>query len=467
MDAERQLTKHSPDAQDSTRGPRDVIVDAMREAQRALATELERHPGYPDLRHRLGLLFLAEGEQAAAATAFEEALGIHPGYRAAHFGLRLALLWLGRLDPESSVEPPVDPRLTEEEKWRLIDEAYRLEACGKDPSAALQALEPVMAHTYAAAFAARAGEVASVCQHLEAAAKVDPTTARILTEWGMLPWDDARSAEAVGLLRSLLWTPLAAELYAYIARIYARTARRDDALHALGRAYLIHPHAAAYACHRADLALAFGEEEAALELLREAVRVDPEYARARIALGFEYAAQGYQEEAREQFQAALHIVPDYADIRYNLGLLHMGNGCSEEALEQFHTALALNPGYLPARHSMASLLCRLGRNEEGLREYTRILRQGFQSADMLVRMGRAALAEGKLDEALQYLERSSFVNPDYPLGYYYLGKVYKQKGLKRKARSAWRLYLEKTNDWEPLTREADEGPPPEPPPLVD
>jgi predicted Zn-dependent protease len=104
---------------------------------------------------------------------------------------------------------------------------------------------------------------------------------------------------------------------------------------------------------------------------------------------------------------------------------------------------------------MAALLCRLGRCAEGLTEYQAILRQGFQSADMLAQMGRAALALGQPDEALQYLERARYQNPEYVLTYYYLGQAYRRKGLRNKARSAWRRYLNGAADWHPRLAEED------------
>jgi predicted Zn-dependent protease len=92
-----------------------------------------------------------------------------------------------------------------------------------------------------------------------------------------------------------------------------------------------------------------------------------------------------------------------------------------------------------------------------LREYERVLRQGFQSADMLAKMGQAALDLGRTEEALQYLERASFVNPDYAPSYYFLGQAYKAKGLRNKARAAWRRHLEKTDAWESATPWAPES----------
>jgi len=160
-----------------------------------------------------------------------------------------------------------------------------------------------------------------------------------------------------------------------------------------------------------------------------------------------------------QLEAAASLAPGFADVRYNLGLLYDSEGRTEEAAAQYRRALQINPGYLPARQSLAALLCRTGRPEEGLLEYERVLRQGFQSADMLAKMGRAALELGRVEEALQYLERASFVNPDHALSYYYLGQAYRSKGLRNKARAAWRKHLERVSDWDALRRGLVEQPP--------
>jgi tetratricopeptide (TPR) repeat protein len=460
MDANRQLNDTGRPMTEAA-GPSGLLVDAMQVARGALNEELLRHPSYPDLHHRLALLLLALGECGMARIEFEEALGIHPGYRAAYYGLRLALLRLGELEPSSEPSCEDSPPAAEEKIWRAIDHAYRLEALGEDPRDALDGLPAVCAHHYRAAFAARRADPDAMRRSLDAAARANATSASILQAWGVLPRSDDAVEPALQALQGVLWTPLAADLYGYVARIFARNGQQDEALQTLGKAFLVSPHEAQYACHRAEIATAFGAEDEALALLRAAVEADPDFAHARVALGFECAAQGMTEEARLHLEIAAALVPGYADVRYNLGLLYAGAGRPADALEQFRGALSLNPAYLPARHSMASLLCRLDRNDEGLREYSRILRQGFQSADMLVRMGRAALALGRPDEALQYLERAGFVNPDYPLGYFYLGQAYKEKGLKRKAHSAWRRYLDATNDWNALVPGAVEPDDPE------
>jgi len=431
--------------------PVGLLLDAERVAEKALEDEAKRCPTYADVRHRLGLLRLASADYQAARSEFEDALGIHPGYRAAYFGLRLSALLQGVL-PEAPTSPtPAGGSVRDEALWACVDQAYQALVQGRDPGDSLRAWEerePLLIHHYTGAFAVRSGDLARARQRWETASSASETSQAFFERHEVLPWSEASPVAAERVAR-LLWTPLAADLYTYLGRIYARNGLPDQARICYEQAYMVLPREAAHAQHEAELAIAVGDEDLAIALLTRAIEADPTLVEARVALGFEYAAQGYAEEARVQFEVAAKLAPGYADVRYNLGLLYDSAGRSAEAMEQFRRALHFNPGYLPARQSVAAHLCRTGHPEEGLREYERILRQGFQSADMLVKMGRAALELNRTEEALQYLERASFVNPEYALSYYYLGQAYKAKGLRNKARSAWRRYLEKANGWEP------------------
>jgi len=285
MDRNRELTSEKADGVASRAGgPSGLLIDAYREARQALRAELEHHPGYADLRQRLGLLHLALGEWPEAQASFEEALGIHPGYRAAYYGLRASLLLQGALDPRDEPNPPGDAPQTDEALWREIDRAYRDEASGKSPEPEGQALPGLVRSHYAAAFAARRGDAAAARRHLLEASRESPTSARILAEAGLLrPEDEEIGDGALEALRSLLWLPFAEELYGYIGRTYAAGGMRAEAMASFDRAYLVRPSGAALACRQAEAAAHFGEEDRVLSLLREAVAAEPGYARAHRA----------------------------------------------------------------------------------------------------------------------------------------------------------------------------------------
>jgi len=434
-------------------GPESLILNGAHEAERVLEEQAALHPTYADARWRLGLLKLAHGQTVLAEREFEEALGIHPGYRAALWGLRFARLLQGRTveDMAGESEPPA---CREEAAWAAVEQAYRLRASGADPLAAFpEDGDPLLRLHYAAYFALERGDERSAAEHLRAAAAASATSAAILGDLGYDPARPESLSTVAPALLGMLWSPLAADLYAYLGRIYARNGLREEAARAYGRAFLTLPDEGCHARHEAELAIAFGEEEQAIELLTRAIAVDPTCVGTRIALGFEYAAQGFVDEARIQFEVAATLAPGYADVRYNLGLLYSAEDKSAEAMRQFRQALAINPSFLPARRSLAALLERLGRHEEALREADRLVRQGFVTADLLVQMARSSLALERMEEALDYLLRAEALQPDHAPTYHLLGQVYRRKGQKNKARSAWRRYLAKT-------AQADVGPSP-------
>jgi tetratricopeptide (TPR) repeat protein len=428
-----------------------LLLDAAKEAEKVLEQEARSHPTYADVRHRLGLLRLLRGDAAGGEREFEEALGINPGYRAAYYGLRLARMLQGLPPGESLAAGDREQECPEEIYWKLADEYYAgvvtEPGAGEQEGPTDDETQAALTRHYAFHFALRKGDMATARERLESAVSSEASR-EAFGRLGFYPWPG--DLEAAARCEQLLWTPLAEDLYSYLAGIYARNGLREKAVDCYDRSYCVFPRRAQHAMHRAELAAAFGRESQAIVLLTEAIEADPTCVPARMALGYEYASQGYLEEARAQFEVASSLKPGYADVRYNLGLLNVGEGRVDEALDEFRRALTINPGYLPARHSMAHLLCRAGRYEEGLREYGRILKQGFQSSDMLVQMGKAAMALDRPEESLQFLERAIFLNPEFAPSYYYVGQAYQRKGLKKKARSAWRTYLEKANDWEPL-----------------
>ena len=113
-------------------------LDGMQVAVRSLEEQARLCPRYADIRFRLGLLHLARGAYAQAASEFEEALGIHPGYRAALRGLRLTDLLRGRLPeaPAPALDEDATPR--DEGLWERSERAYRALAEGSDPIEALE-----------------------------------------------------------------------------------------------------------------------------------------------------------------------------------------------------------------------------------------------------------------------------------------------------------------------------------------
>lgn len=103
---------------------------------------------------------------------------------------------------------------------------------------------------------------------------------------------------------------------------------------------------------RATERMAQGDPAQALELMREAVRIDPFNATLQATLAEMQHKKGYADEALAGYRRALELEPDSARVRINLGKALAESGQLDQALEQFRRALALSPGDAAAHYNL-------------------------------------------------------------------------------------------------------------------
>jgi Flp pilus assembly protein TadD len=93
----------------------------------------------------------------------------------------------------------------------------------------------------------------------------------------------------------------------------------------------------------------------AIQLAREASRLDPGSWKARSFLGEELAFAGRHAEARQEFEAALKLNPRYALGHLNLGVSLFNLGQRADAVRAFEEALRLDPQLALARKYLDQL----------------------------------------------------------------------------------------------------------------
>jgi spermidine synthase len=94
----------------------------------------------------------------------------------------------------------------------------------------------------------------------------------------------------------------------------------------------------------------FGPAQAAA---RDALSIDPRFARAQNLLGAIYATQGDTGNARKAFEASLALDPQDPATYQNLALLELNTGNPSAAVRLFSEALTLDPASEPARQGLA------------------------------------------------------------------------------------------------------------------
>jgi tetratricopeptide (TPR) repeat protein len=125
--------------------------------------------------------------------------------------------------------------------------------------------------------------------------------------------------------------------------------------------------------------------------------------------------------------AGQEAVEDTPEAHVGAGYENLRNNRYEAAAQEFRTALALNPRLiLQARFPMAVALFELHKNEEARHEFEAVRRTVGDHPNVEYYLGRLDLAEGKLDAAIDELNKAA-AKPPFPDTAYQLGSAYLKK----------------------------------------
>lgn len=105
-------------------------------------------------------------------------------------------------------------------------------------------------------------------------------------------------------------------------------------------------------------------------------------------LGDAYREAGELSEAIEAYRKALDRCPDFHDIRHRLGIALREAGRPDRALAEFRRVLRGNPSFLEAAIQMGLTLYTLGRSEEAVELWTEVLERDPErrEAEMYLRL---------------------------------------------------------------------------------
>ena len=138
------------------------------------------------------------------------------------------------------------------------------------------------------------------------------------------------------------------------------------AVELISQAVALQPETAAYHANLAEAYRALGQHQQAMDSCRTALRLQPDNTQAANNLGLALHALGQFAEAVAQFRAALEMRADFTLARNNLGTSLRELGQFGEALQAYRSAVALDPNLALARSNLGQMLVDQGQAEEGL-----------------------------------------------------------------------------------------------------
>lgn len=163
--------------------------------------------------------------------------------------------------------------------------------------------------------------------------------------------------------------------------------------------------------------LQLGRTAAALESLREAVRLAPLDETARYNLGHALAANGEIGQATAQFREAARLRPSFAEAHNNLGALLRQSGDIPGAERAFRAALAAAPDHAAAHNNLGSLRRLQGDLRGAIGMLEKAIRLDPDYGDAHLNLGIAYQEATDRPAATRHLRRAIELQPSNPIGY--------------------------------------------------
>ena len=174
-------------------------------------------------------------------------------------------------------------------------------------------------------------------------------------------------------------------------------------------------------------------------MAREATRIDPDYAYAWISLGWTFLQEAYSGwgkpidelilEAEKASQLAFQLDADYSEAWSQSGFIHVMKHEPDKAIEAFLKAVELEPGSAEIQALTAFAYIFNSDFEQAKKYYQNMLTLCPIRAGWYYFIGgNLEQFSGKLERAIELYQQGILVEPDSPLGRFYLIDAMLEKG---------------------------------------
>ena len=184
-----------------------------------------------------------------------------------------------------------------------------------------------------------------------------------------------------------------------------------------------------------------GKSAEAIQIFQHVLKLDPTDAQAYNDLGTVLKKQGKFAEAAQAYQQALEFAPNFAVAHSNLGDALKAQGQWTEAIQAYRQALRLDPTLARAHNNLGTVFKAQGNLNEAAQAYQQALKLHPELAEAHSNLGTLFKAQGKLAEAAQAYQRALKLNPNLAQTHYNLGNTFKAQGKSEEASWAYQQVL--------------------------
>jgi protein O-GlcNAc transferase len=164
------------------------------------------------------------------------------------------------------------------------------------------------------------------------------------------------------------------------------------------------------------LALVAGRNDAAIDSLGAAIRLNDRIADLHSALAEALQRAGRFDEAITHYRRALALEPDHLEAVYNCANVLLRLGRCADALDGYDRALTIQPNFAEAIQNRGNALFELQRFDEALADYDRALALNPRFVFALSNRANTLLQLRRYEEALVNCDRALAIDPRHATG---------------------------------------------------
>jgi tetratricopeptide (TPR) repeat protein len=183
-----------------------------------------------------------------------------------------------------------------------------------------------------------------------------------------------------------------------------------------------------------------GNLDAAIELFKEAISIDPgfalAFARSAEALRIRYALTGdetWLDQAVSSVDEAVRLNADLAPVQVTLGRIHATRGNTDLAFAALKRALEIDANDAPANQAIAKLYSRLGRSEDADTAYKKAIALDPENTMILNSYANFLYNQGRFDDAISQFQMVLRLAPEHYAALLNLGTVFEETGKRPEA----------------------------------
>jgi tetratricopeptide (TPR) repeat protein len=189
--------------------------------------------------------------------------------------------------------------------------------------------------------------------------------------------------------------------------------------------------------------------EEALSYLDQAVKLNPKRPEPYLLLGLTYFQMKEYQQAKARLEDGIQQDPSNAELHFNLGTAYDKLDRFDEVVREMEQALELDPEHADALNYLGYSYADRGINAEeavSLTQQAVTLRP--HNGYYVDSLAWALYKVGRIEEALEMMQRAVALVSDDPVIYEHLGEIFLLREEHEKAREAWihSLQLDSTNE---------------------